>query len=91
MERVDPAKMSGVELRMETLAAATSPDTVRAASGHVVKAYREWINAQRDAIPPDEAMFDIAMPLFDGSGFRGFRRGCRRTAMVVLVPRNPLL
>jgi hypothetical protein len=63
VERVDPAKMSGGELRMGTLASAASPDTVRAASGQVVKAYREWIKSQRDAIPPEPERAAIAREL----------------------------
>ncbi|MGH7556094.1 MAG: DISARM system helicase DrmA, partial [Longimicrobiales bacterium] len=63
VERVDPAKMGGVELRMEALAAATSPDAVRAASADVVKSYREWIKAQRDSIPQEPERAAIAREL----------------------------
>ncbi|HEV8363089.1 MAG TPA: DISARM system helicase DrmA [Gemmatimonadaceae bacterium] len=63
VERVDPKKMEDVELRMEALAAAESPDAVRTASGRIVSAYREWIAGQRTLLPAEPARAAIASQL----------------------------
>lgn len=49
VERVEPARMDGVELGMEALAAMPDAATARAAVADLSRRYRQWIEAQRGA------------------------------------------
>ena len=63
VERVDPAPMEGVELRMETLAAFESAAAVRDACARIVTAYRVWIDRQRTTLPGEPGRTAVARQL----------------------------
>jgi len=51
VERVAPAKITGVALSMEALADITGPDDARTKLGGFVAQYRQWIAAQQAKMP----------------------------------------
>ena len=60
VERVEPAKMEGVELSMDNLAALKDAEDAKAKLTPLVNAYRDWIDGQAANVPasPDEAERD---------------------------------
>ena len=53
VERVEPSRVSNVELEMEQLAALTDAGDARAKLGVFASAYADWIEAQRARLPDD--------------------------------------
>lgn len=60
VERVEPARMDGVELRMETLAAMPSGAAARASLASLTTDYRTWIEVQRLSAPASGPQGEVA-------------------------------
>jgi len=59
VERVEPAKMAGVELGMEALASMPDATTTRTALVALTSRYRAWIEQQREAAPSSGAQGEV--------------------------------
>ena len=63
VERVEPARIEGVELSMEALAGCADVAAVRAAVGSLGAQYRSWIAEQGKAAPREGARGEVARQL----------------------------
>ncbi len=68
VEKVIPAKISGVELGMEALAAAESADAVRALVGPMVAEYGKWLAEQATTDVADPERARVVRDLLDNAG-----------------------
>ena len=75
VERVVPSEVPGCELRMDTLAAADTPASLREAMAPMVTHYRTWITRQRETPLNTEGRRDLARSLLDDAA-----RACDRIA-----------
>src|SRR5690606_8685774 len=63
VERVEPARMDGVELRMEALAELADSAAARKALTPLVDGYREWIERQARGLPGEARRRETAEEL----------------------------
>jgi hypothetical protein len=65
VERVEPATLDDVELRMETLAGLESGQQARSALEGLVTKYRSWIDAQRKKAPSERPQREVSDELLN--------------------------
>ncbi len=73
VERVEPARMEGVALRMEELAALADADEARRRLLSLVEAYRAWIEAQGQKTPTEGRRAEVATELLRRAGLAADR------------------
>jgi hypothetical protein len=81
VERVEPARLTAVELRMEVLAQLDSANDVRAALAALVPQYREWIQGQRDKAPREGRQREVADDLLGRANLAADRIAAGLTAL----------
>jgi hypothetical protein len=65
VERVEPARMDGVELGMEALALLETGVQVRTVVSGIVASYRRWIEEQRAAAPKEPSQHEVSEELLN--------------------------
>jgi hypothetical protein len=73
VERVEPASITGVELRMDALAAAADASTLRAALSNLTSEYRLWAEQQRTIAPKTGPQGEVADDLLQKAAFAATR------------------
>lgn len=63
VEKVDPARLDGVDLGMEALAGAATPAKVREMVGGLVEQYGDWIKRQAADVPNDGRPREVAQEM----------------------------
>jgi hypothetical protein len=73
VERVEPARMQGVELSMEALAAMPTAAAVRTSLGKLTADYRRWIEEQKAGAPRSGPRGEVAAALLQRAGLAADR------------------
>jgi hypothetical protein len=73
VERVEPSKLDGVELRMQALAELPDAETAAVRLLPLVERYRAWIGAQQAAAPKDRQRAEVAADLIQSAQFAADR------------------
>ena len=68
VERVEPAALDGVELRMEELAALSDAATAKQRLAPLAASYREWIGGQKKDMPKEAQRAEVADDLLRRAG-----------------------
>ena len=86
VEKVAPAKIDGVELRMEALAALTDGADAKAKLGNFVTAYRDWIKQQAKSAPASPIRRKDTAALIQKADYLSIAlRGCRNVHVAIAI------